>query len=98
MPHAWLDDDTSVLDLVGPGLTVLHTADTAVDRLVAAAADGGVPISDQIIPAAVADRYGARVLLVRPDQHIAWRGDDDSDAATVLAVATGRAGASVAAR
>jgi hypothetical protein len=23
----------------------------------------------------LADRYGAGLLLVRPDQHVAWRGD-----------------------
>jgi len=35
-------------------------------------------------------RYGADLLLVRPDQHVAWRGTADADADAVLDVVTGR--------
>ena len=92
LPHVWLDGDTSVLDVLGPGFTVLHTADprsTDSPRPRPRAACRSV--SPSFRPE-VADRYGAAVLLVRPDQHVAWRGDDDHDAATVLALVTGRAG------
>jgi hypothetical protein len=34
--------------------------------------------------------YGAAYALVRPDHHIAWRGDAASDARAVLARAIGR--------
>jgi hypothetical protein len=37
--------------------------------------------------------YGAKLLLVRPDQHVAWRGDavlDPNAARDVLAMAVGR--------
>jgi 2-polyprenyl-6-methoxyphenol hydroxylase-like FAD-dependent oxidoreductase len=37
------------------------------------------------------DLYGADRVLVRPDHHIAWRGDAAADAAGVLALATGQA-------
>jgi hypothetical protein len=35
-------------------------------------------------------RLGADLVLVRPDQHVAWRGDTVPDAEAVLAVVTGR--------
>jgi hypothetical protein len=33
--------------------------------------------------------FGAALLLVRPDQHVAWRGGDGDDAERVLARITG---------
>ena len=33
--------------------------------------------------------YGARYVLIRPDQHIAWRGDTLDDIAAVLTMARG---------
>ena len=95
LPHVWLHGDVSSLDVVGPGFTVLHTADAAIDRFTAAAAELDVPLSSAVLSAEVAESYGARVLLVRPDQHVAWRGADDSAAAAVLSTVTGRAPARV---
>jgi hypothetical protein len=52
------------------------------------------------VPLAVADlsqerglreRYGADLLLVRPDQHVAWRGTFPADAAALLTRVTGGA-------
>ncbi|WP_235697793.1 FAD-dependent monooxygenase [Cupriavidus metallidurans] len=37
--------------------------------------------------------YGAPAVLIRPDHHIAWRGEPSADAAGVLAMATGGADA-----
>jgi hypothetical protein len=36
------------------------------------------------------DLYGADLALIRPDQIVAWRGNEARDAATVLRRATGR--------
>ena len=41
--------------------------------------------------------YGADIVLVRPDHHISWRGDAKADVESVLARATGRLAATVAA-
>ncbi|MCZ6610173.1 MAG: hypothetical protein O7A66_09250, partial [Alphaproteobacteria bacterium] len=41
-----------------------------------AAARAGVPVSEtSIADPALADLYGAALILVRPDGHVAWRGD-----------------------
>ena len=34
--------------------------------------------------------YGADRVLIRPDYHVAWRGDANADAAGLLAMACGR--------
>jgi len=91
-PHAWLPDGRSLYDLFGQGFSLL-LADTAdeveVSRAAQEAATLGVPmklVKPQSVP--VADLYGATMALVRPDQHVAWRGDRWEDKA--LARAAGR--------
>ena len=74
LPHHWLAPGDSLYDHLGTGFTVLG-ADQAVAALVAAAERRGVPIRH--LGAGLVDtstRYGADVVLVRPDQHIAWLG------------------------
>lgn len=76
-PHFWLDKERSVLDLFKSEYVLLQfniTADTA--PLVEAATDKGVPLL--VVPvadAAARDLYEADLALVRPDGHVAWRGD-----------------------
>lgn len=77
-PHVWIGDDKSTLDLFGRGFVLLRFAgapDPAA--LVAAAAKRGVPLTviDLERPDAAAI-YGRRLVLVRPDGHVAWRADD----------------------
>ncbi|MEO9130296.1 MAG: FAD-dependent oxidoreductase [Sphingomonas sp.] len=76
-PHFWLADGRSLYDALGPDYTVLRFDPAAdVTALMAAAASAGLPlmlldIEAEDIPAA----YRHRLLLSRPDRHIAWRGD-----------------------
>ena len=75
-PHAWLGDGRSMLDLFGRGFTLLRfgrDCDTA--RFTAAARLRGLPlrIADIAAPE-IAARYERRLVLVRPDGHVAWRG------------------------
>src|SRR5262249_55622624 len=77
-PHAWLADGRSMLDLYGRGFVLLRLGVDAPDAstLAAAAAARRVPLEVvDVSEAAVADLYGRRLLLVRPDGHVAWRGD-----------------------
>ncbi len=74
LPHHWLAPGDSLYDHLGPGFTVLG-ADQPATALVAAAKRRGVPVSH--VGAGLVDtrgRYGADVVLVRPDQHIAFLG------------------------
>ena len=78
LPHAWLADGVSLYDRVGPGLTLLDCGaqQPAIDELRRAAASRAVPLT--VLPIsdpAIAARYEAPLVLARPDQHVAWRGD-----------------------
>ena len=77
-PHAWLKDGRSTLDLFGTGFALLRlgAAPPDTEGLRHAAARAGVPVSEtSIADPALADLYGAALILVRPDGHVAWRGD-----------------------
>jgi hypothetical protein len=66
-----------VFDLLGDGLNLLRLMPGDDDALVAAAERRGVPLTlvDLTDVPGLRSRYGADLLLVRPDQHVAWRGD-----------------------
>jgi 2-polyprenyl-6-methoxyphenol hydroxylase-like FAD-dependent oxidoreductase len=77
-PHAWLSGGRSTIDLFGNGFTLLRLGETApqpsaVER---AFAERGVPLTTvSIDDPAVAMLYERALVLVRPDGHVAWRGD-----------------------
>lgn len=78
-PHAWLHDGTSLYDHFGPGFTLLVTdgADSVeIEHAREAARAARVPL--QIVKPrekVLVDLYRARYALIRPDQHVAWRGN-----------------------
>jgi 2-polyprenyl-6-methoxyphenol hydroxylase-like FAD-dependent oxidoreductase len=77
-PHIWLEDGSSLYDHFGDGFTLLVTDGPAADvaALVAAMAERNVPLN-VLSPGdnRLRERYQARLALIRPDQHVAWRGD-----------------------
>jgi 2-polyprenyl-6-methoxyphenol hydroxylase-like FAD-dependent oxidoreductase len=76
-PHLWLPGGKSLYDALGPELTLLRL-DPAVDAtpLEMAAMHRGVPLAVVDIAASeAADPYRHKLVLSRPDQHVAWRGD-----------------------
>jgi 2-polyprenyl-6-methoxyphenol hydroxylase-like FAD-dependent oxidoreductase len=92
LPHAWLPDGRSVYDVIGDGLTLLQLTPGADPApLVAAAAASGIPLTavDLSDLPELQARYAADLVLVRPDQHVAWRGNLVGDAAALLARVTG---------
>ena len=92
-PHLWLSDGSSLYDHFGDGFTLLITEGdpSATSRLVEAAAKHKMPIKTlTLADARLRDRYCARFALIRPDQHIAWRGDAlPADCNSLIAKVTG---------
>ena len=88
-PHHWLKDGRALFDTFGPGFTLLRLTDAAPDsnKLSIAAAARGVPLSVVTIDNAdVRDLYERDLVLVRPDQYIAWRGNaEPADADELVA-------------
>lgn len=77
-PHYWLDDGRSLYDLFGKGFTLLvfdTEHDDAVASILEEAAGLGVPVT--VVPISnpsIAALYAEPLAVVRPDQHVAWRG------------------------
>jgi 2-polyprenyl-6-methoxyphenol hydroxylase-like FAD-dependent oxidoreductase len=78
-PHAWLKDGRSTLDLFGRGFVLLSFgACGAVGPIFSQAARvRGFPLQivDLSDETGLRELYGANFALVRPDGHVAWRGD-----------------------
>jgi 2-polyprenyl-6-methoxyphenol hydroxylase-like FAD-dependent oxidoreductase len=77
VPHFTLADGRSLYDACGHGYTLLRFDPTVdVTALQRTARIAGVPIDLLDVTAGSApDVYRHRLLLARPDQHVAWRGD-----------------------
>jgi 2-polyprenyl-6-methoxyphenol hydroxylase-like FAD-dependent oxidoreductase len=76
-PHAPLADGQSMLDLYGPTFALMRFGDDgpAGKEIVEAAKSRGVPITvHSIREVEVEAIYDAKLVLVRPDGHVAWRG------------------------
>jgi 2-polyprenyl-6-methoxyphenol hydroxylase-like FAD-dependent oxidoreductase len=77
-PHLWLQDRGSLFDRFGPGFTLLCFADRRGDaaRLARAADARGIPLT--LLDVRMDEGralYERDMALIRPDQHVAWRGD-----------------------
>jgi 2-polyprenyl-6-methoxyphenol hydroxylase-like FAD-dependent oxidoreductase len=87
-PHVWLADGRSTLDLFGHGFVLLRLGGDAPagEGLQSAAAERGVPLRIVELDApGVFDAYQRRLVLVRPDGHVAWRADTEpADASAVI--------------
>ena len=92
-PHAWLADGRSVLDVLGPGFTLLcfDGVNACARAFESACAQQGVPLKLVPIDApAIRQLYGERAcVLVRPDLMVAWRGDTVADAQAVVRTVRG---------
>ena len=86
-PHVWLGDGRSTLDLYGRGFVLLRLgqrppSSTSIEQ---AAQQRGVPLTSIAIDdAKVLAAYERKLLLVRPDGHVAWRANQEPADASVL--------------
>jgi 2-polyprenyl-6-methoxyphenol hydroxylase-like FAD-dependent oxidoreductase len=96
-PHIWLDEK-SILDLLGRDFTLLCFGDSEQTGPAHDSADWqraatalGIPLS--VLHCSNPDAralYGAARVLIRPDHHIAWRGDAHADAKKIFTAACAR--------
>ena len=85
LPHVWLEGHTAIQDRIGRGYTLLRLGGSK------AAFGMNAPFEVLDIPDAVArDLYGYDLILLRPDLHIAWRGNQmPADPQRLAALITG---------
>jgi 2-polyprenyl-6-methoxyphenol hydroxylase-like FAD-dependent oxidoreductase len=93
LPSVYLADGSNLHDHLGPWFTLLSFAACNVTGFADAAAALGLPLKLMQVDATGHEAlYQGPAVLVRPDQHIAWRGvpGDIREAARILAHALGR--------
>jgi 2-polyprenyl-6-methoxyphenol hydroxylase-like FAD-dependent oxidoreductase len=93
LPHFRLDGE-SLYDRLGREFSLVgDLTRPAADALGKAAAALGVPMDAVNVDAAdCAAHFDAGLVLVRPDQHVAWRGDHVIDPELILRTVTGGPG------
>jgi 2-polyprenyl-6-methoxyphenol hydroxylase-like FAD-dependent oxidoreductase len=93
LPHVWLDDGTAVQDRCDDAYVLLRLGGTTIDT---SALEGA--FRDRRAPLQVLSLYDARVrevyerdlILLRPDMHVAWRGNvPPSDPRQLASLVTG---------
>jgi 2-polyprenyl-6-methoxyphenol hydroxylase-like FAD-dependent oxidoreductase len=93
-PHAWLTDGSSLYDYFGLGFTLMLLDDSATalaQDIEGTAAAMNVPLSRlDLRGTGLETLYAAPLVLIRPDQFVAWRGSD-ADPAALLRSVSGRA-------
>jgi 2-polyprenyl-6-methoxyphenol hydroxylase-like FAD-dependent oxidoreductase len=95
MPHAWVSKGRSVLDLLGRSYGIVRFGNGARaddrDGLAGALSARGAPVEViDIADERLREIFGRDRFLLRPDLHIAWRGNDaPQDAAALAALVTG---------
>jgi 2-polyprenyl-6-methoxyphenol hydroxylase-like FAD-dependent oxidoreductase len=76
LPHMFLADGTALYDHLGKWFTLLAFEEADTSELEAAAKSLGMPLSIiHIRDPMTRCLYEKPLILVRPDQHVAWRGD-----------------------
>jgi putative polyketide hydroxylase len=80
VPHMWVRDGVSTLDLLGPGFTVLSGDERWRGAATSASAALGIPITMHRVGddawAAATGLAPNGALLVRPDDFVGWRADE----------------------
>ena len=76
IPSLFLEDGRALFDLLGRGFTLIRFADRDVEPMLVAARERGLPLDVlDLREDRVRTIYERDLVLVRPDQHVAWRGD-----------------------
>lgn len=100
LPHAWLDSGQSLYDELGQGFTLLldkrssavQCSTETLREIQEFATTNRIPLTvrsmdSNRLPADV--RWAAGALLIRPDQHVGWQGNDMTQVIGALQLGTG---------
>jgi 2-polyprenyl-6-methoxyphenol hydroxylase-like FAD-dependent oxidoreductase len=92
LPHVFLKDGVALFDKLGLFFTLVVIDDADTSAIEQAAGALGVPLDIlKLGQPELAHIYERNLLLVRPDQHVAWRGDAlPADAKALLQLVTGQ--------
>jgi hypothetical protein len=92
-PHAWISPDRSTLDLFGRGFVLLRFGVNPphAEAWMQAADRVNLPLQEvEIASEEILRLYGNRLVLVRPDGHVCWRGDaNPADPARIIDIVRG---------
>jgi hypothetical protein len=81
LPSVFLRDGSALYDRLGSWFTLLRFGDADPAPLIDASP---VPLTTVVVDdPAIAPIYEAKLVLVRPDTHVAWRGDAGEDGRAV---------------
>ena len=81
-PHFWLAGGQSLYDALGSNYALIRFDQSiSADVLLASAQSAGMPlivvdVDRSDLPDELADVYKHQLVIARPDQHVAWCGDD----------------------
>lgn len=93
LPHVWLRDGTSLFDNLGREFTLICLGsgeDPSAWETTAAELLGGISVLRLSNELELHELIGGNAVLVRPDQHIAWRGSlANADPHEILATVSG---------
>ena len=93
LPHVWLPDNAALHDRLGPGYTLLRLGATHADTSSLERSFQGLQAPLEILDVAgerSRDIYQYDLILVRPDLHVVWRGNElPPEAAKLVMLATG---------
>ena len=93
LPHVWLHNKRPIQDSIEDGYTLLRLGRSQADTsgLERAMRALGAPFATLTVADGVArEIYGYDLILLRPDMHIAWRGNTaPADASALAALVTG---------
>ena len=96
-PHVWFDEKrtygNSLYDRLGADFTLLrlgpHAPDISV--MMAAAVRQNIPLKVLDVPDTDSrDLYERDLVIIRPDQHVAWRGNNTADPDRIFAQVVGK--------
>lgn len=81
-PHYWIGEKVPLYDRFGAGFTILRLGPAApeVGLLAAAASAQRIPfVQATVVEDGIRDLYECDLAVIRPDQHVAWRGNEIPD-------------------